>query len=322
MSTRSAASADDPVAREAAEDILLGGGSALGAALAGFFAAAGAHGGVLLSSVTLLVGGLGAGARAFDGRLRQPGLGTKRPRGFRPGEPIPDAARVAVPAAVPALMVALSYDDELRLGRLLKAAIRRARASGAESRATFLEELRAVGAAAVTGPSFIRPILHVAGEAEGGLVTPTDLRSVTDIDHPALAFQLGDHRLLGAPWANDPELDDSADYGVGHAVCAVDARGVFVALAYRRVVDGITVEELELEAPANAIPVRRGVPRVGPGKPLPAPAPVALRVDASGAPIEALAVPRARILTAAEVAHPPVFVRLEQDGKRAVAARL
>src|SRR5688572_32963231 len=109
MKVRSAAIANDSVAEEAAQDFLLSGGSAVGAVLSGFFAASGAYAGVLLAPLSLLVAGVGSGARAFDGRLRQPGRGTKRPRGFKQNEAIPDAARVAVSASVAAAMVAHAY---------------------------------------------------------------------------------------------------------------------------------------------------------------------------------------------------------------------
>ncbi|MGC4065984.1 MAG: hypothetical protein QM784_15310 [Polyangiaceae bacterium] len=86
---RSCSLSNDIVAAEAADECLLAGGSAVAAVLCGFFAAAGAYSGVLLGPLSLLVAGVGSGARAFDGRLRQPGLGTKRPRGFRDEESHP-----------------------------------------------------------------------------------------------------------------------------------------------------------------------------------------------------------------------------------------
>src|SRR5687768_2202438 len=135
MKTRSAAIANDPVADEAAQEYLLSGGSAVGAVLSGFFAAAGAHSGVLLAPVSLLIAGIGAGARAFDGRLRQPGRGTKRPRGFKATDPIPDAARVSVPTGVAAVLVAHAYDSGQKLGSIMKAGISRAERVGAEGRA-------------------------------------------------------------------------------------------------------------------------------------------------------------------------------------------
>ena len=116
MRARALAMSNDPIAEEAAIAQLSQGGSAVGAVLAGFFAAAGGYSGVLLSPLTILVAGIGTGGRAFDGRLRQPGLGTKRPRGFLPEEAIPSAARIAVPASVAAAAVANAYDGAKSLG--------------------------------------------------------------------------------------------------------------------------------------------------------------------------------------------------------------
>ena len=60
-------------AEEAAQHILAEAGTAADALIAGFFAAAGARPGVLFSPVQTLIAGPGVGARAFDGRARQPG---------------------------------------------------------------------------------------------------------------------------------------------------------------------------------------------------------------------------------------------------------
>jgi hypothetical protein len=293
MKARSAAVANDPVADEAAQEYLLAGGSAVGAVLSGFFAAAGAHSGVLLAPVSLLIAGVGAGTRAFDGRLRQPGRGTKRPRGFKPGEDIPGAARVAVPAGVGAVLVAHAYDASQRLSSIMKAGISRAERSGAEGRADLLRRIRSVGAGAMSEAAFVRPILRVAGPSQGGLVTPADLGAVADIDQPALERKLGGMTLSEPPWSSEWEGDDAQELGIGCAVCAVDVRGVFAALSYRRVVDGLVIDELDLEAPLLAIPVRRGVKRVAPSAPLSAPAPIAIVRDASGAPSEVIAAPTA-----------------------------
>lgn len=302
--SRSVAVADDPVVSEAAEDVLLTGGSALGAVVAGFLAAVGAQSGVLLSPVTVLAAGAGIGARAFDGRCRQPGLGTKRPRGFREGEDIPLAARVAVPASLTAALVALAYDEQAKIGRLVKSAIKRARDSGAEGRAELLERVRAVGAGAVSESAFVRPLLHAGGEASGGLITSTDLRSISNVDAAATYIEKDGSRFAVPPWIEDAAGDAPADeWGTGHAVCAIDVRGLFAALSYRRVMSGVPVEELELEAPPMAVPVLRGVTRVTPGSPIPSPAPLAIRLDDSSAPIEILAAPSGR--TAADALTSP-----------------
>ncbi|HEX7669252.1 MAG TPA: hypothetical protein VF395_06715 [Polyangiaceae bacterium] len=322
MTSRSVAVADDPIVAEAAEDVLISGGSALGAVVAGFFAAAGAHSGVLLSPVTLIAAGAGLGARAFDGRCRQPGLGTKRPRGFKDNEEIPMAARMAVPAALTAVVVALAYDEQAKVSRLVRSAIRRARDSGADARASLIERVRAVGAGAITEQSFMRPLLHVAGESAGGVLTPTDFRSITDVDVAAATVTVESARWIMAPWARSeaPEVV-TEDFGTGHAVCAVDVRGLFAALCYRRVRDGIPVDELELEAPPTAVPVLRGISRGAPGKSLPAPAPIAIRVDEGGVPVEVVAAPAAASPTEAALSTAKLRVRWDAEKKRAEVVR-
>ena len=75
---------------EAAAEELLGKGNAVDAVVAGVFAAAAISPGVLLGPVQILVGGAGAGLLAIDGRVRQPGIGAPRPRGFTTGDDIPD----------------------------------------------------------------------------------------------------------------------------------------------------------------------------------------------------------------------------------------
>jgi len=311
MKRRTAVLGNDPVAEEAAEEFMTASGSAVGAVLAGFFAAAGAHAGVLLGPVSMLVGGIGQGVRAFDGRLRQPGLGAKRPRGFTAGESIPAAARVGVPAGVAAVLVAYAYDGGQSLGSILCAGIRRAERSGAPARARLLGRIRAVGAAALAEAGFTRALLRVAGPSEGGLLTPSDFNRIPEVDVPTLERPGWGGIVAEPPWSRKlDELGDLARLGTGYAVCAVDARGVLAALCYRRVDTGLDVGELELEAPLWAVPVRRGVARVAPGKPLPAPAPIALRRERAHDPItEAVASPAA--LALADEAAP--WLRLRRD---------
>lgn len=308
MKVRALTLSNDPVAEQAAQEYLLGGGSALGAVLCGFFAAAGAHAGVLLGPVTALVAGVGSGARAFDGRLRQPGRGTKRPRGFRPSDKIPDAARVAVPASVAALLVALAYDTGQKISTILRSGIVRAERGGAESRADLLRRIRGVGAAATTEPAFTRPLLHVAGPSQGGLLTPSDFGSLGDVDHAASEQRLAAGTLVEAPWAADPPKQLEG-LGIGCAVCAADVRGTFAVVLYRRVVDGLPIEELELEVPLVAVPVLRGITRVTPGAPLPAPAAAAIRRDVNGTPFEVVAAPGATKLDASLLEAAPLVLR-------------
>lgn len=322
MTLRSTVIADDPVAAEAAEDVLLSGGSALGAVVAGFLSAAGAHSGVMLSPITVLSAGAGLGARAFDGRCRQPGLGTRRPRGFKDGEDIPLAARLAVPAALTAAAVAVAYDEQAKVSRLVKSGIRRARDSGADARSEALERVRAVGAGALTETVFTRPLLHAGGESNGGVLTAADLRSIDHIDVAAETREEGGARWVVAPWAFSDVVEPVPEaLGTGHAICSVDVRGAFAVLCYRRVMNGVSVEELEMDAPAIAIPVLRGITRIAPGMSLPAPAPIAIRVDEVGSPLEALAAPGASAPTADALSRAKLRIRWDAASRRAEVVR-
>jgi len=303
MRSRALAISNDPIAEEAAVAQLGQGGSAVGAVLAGFFAAAGGYSGVLLSPMTILVAGIGTGGRAFDGRLRQPGLGTKRPRGFLPEETIPPAARIAVPGAVAAAAVANAYDGAKSLGSLVKHGILRAERAGADGRAEVLGRVRSAGQVAFTEQAFTRPFLRVAGPSEGGLVTLSDLGTINDIDHAASTRHVADSDFLEAPWTETSATQPlPAELGIGAVVCAVDVRGVFAAVAYFRPSDGLEIDDLALLAPYVAVPTQRGVTRQAPGSPLPAPAPIAVRCNADGVPVEVCAEPGSRAL---HIGSPP-----------------
>jgi len=315
MPTRSAAIASEVIAEQTASDFLAQGGSATGAVLAGFFAAAGAHAGVLLGPVSILLGAVGTGVRAFDGRLRQPGRGGRRPRGFRSSEAIPTAARVAVPAGVAAALVALAYDGSQRLGGMVKAGVRLAERGGAESRAELLLRIRAVGAAALGETEFVRAMLREAGPSQGGLLTSADFKISTDLEQRASQRQVGDMLLHEPPWAADLKpLAPGSECGVGGAVCAVDVQGGFATLAYRRVLDGFAIDAYELVAPLVAVPVERGVERIRPGTCLPSPTPLAIRCDAASVPLEVMASPAAHRIDADTLAGP--ILRLRRDPQR------
>lgn len=278
MSVRAVFGATDRVAREGAEDAMIGGASALSTVLTGYFALAGAHPGVLLAPMSLLVYGFGA-ARALDGRVRQPGLGGKRPRGFREGEPIPEVARVGVPTAPLAAIVALGYDEERRLAAVTAPGIRLAKSVGAARRAWALERLATAGAGAFSDPELHRPFLHLAAPSQGGNVTSADFGGVPEVDKAAQrrATDLG-HELV-TPWSDEPRASVG---GFWHVVGAIDARGHAAILCCREPEGGIEIEPLELDAPRCAEPVRRGAPRVRPGEFLPESAPIAIELDASG----------------------------------------
>ncbi|HEY5961450.1 MAG TPA: hypothetical protein VIV60_33055 [Polyangiaceae bacterium] len=317
-SLRSSALSNDPVAEEAATENLLGGGSAMSAALAGFFASAGAYSGVLLGPLSILVAGVGSGVRAFDGRLCQPGLGIKRPRGFRDAEPVPRAAYVAVPTNITAAAVALAYDDERSLGAVVKFGILRAERAGADARSALLQVVRGMGAAAFSDPAFVRPLLHVAGTSEGGLLTPTDLARVPgDIEQAAVPFP-EEPGWFETPWAAEaaalPVRSDS--------ICLVtfDSKGVAAGVAYERCRDAVSFDTMELDAPRAAVPVLRGVTRVGPGERLSSAANMAIRVEAGNA-LEIVASPNASRFDPQRLATPQLAIRRDPSTRQLTLTR-
>jgi gamma-glutamyltranspeptidase/glutathione hydrolase len=272
--------ASEPVAAAAANRTLKDGGTATDAILAGFLAAAADRPGVLLGSVQMLLAGPGIGARAFDGRPRQPGRAVPRPRGFREGEPIPPAAFVAVPTSLGAIALAHAYDGDQSMARLARPAAEHARAAGALGRERVLKRIAAVGAAALREAVVARPLLAAASRAEGGLLTDEDLATVRPGSGAPAVLDAGgaqgERRALVVPW--DPP---GSPCRVQEIVAAGDARGVLSVLAYGPDDEGVPIPDLELLAPRDAEPVRRGVTRARPGNPIACPAPIAIAIEQS-----------------------------------------
>jgi gamma-glutamyltranspeptidase/glutathione hydrolase len=264
--------------------------------------------------------GVGVGARVFDGRLCQPGLATKRPRGFRAGESIPDAARIAVPTSVQAALVALSYESDLTVRSVMKAGIGHAERSGAKSRVELLRRIRAVGAAALQESSFVRPLLHVGGVAEGGLLTQADFTHVRDVDQPAAARSLPSGVFYEPGYAREGNV--SADGPIGCALLTIDFRGIVVVASYYRTMSGLLIDDLEVEVPLVAIPVERGVPRVSPGAPLPTPAPIGVVTGSDGVPLLAAAAPGQKELDVEQLDKAPLRVRHDPQKRTATPHRL
>ncbi len=290
--SRAAAISNDPVADEVATELLRAGKSALGAALGGYFAAAGTDPGVLLAPLTILLAGLGVGARAFDGRNRQPGVGAKRPRGFESEANVPIAAYVAIPTGVAAAVIACAYDPQTTVSQVIRPGVAQAKKSGSPERARLLEAILAHGASAFADPGFKQSLLRRAGPPQGGLVSSRDLKPPEAIDVAARE----DAGAWVAPWARERAPVSDA-LGLGRAICALDARGLFVVLAFRSLPsDAWMLEEYGVRVPQTAIPVMRGVPRTPPGAPLPVPAPIAIRRDSAGLPKEVVASPTAETL--------------------------
>jgi hypothetical protein len=193
---------------------------------------------------------------------------------------------VAVPQAIAAAAVAHAYDRSGSFAEVIKRGVRQARQIGAQSRAAVLETVQTQGARALTSPSIARPLLHVAGVSEGGLLTLADLAAVHNLDVAAMVCPTRPSWLV-PPWSNETADRDSPDERSDArgsvndlaVLCAVDSRGIFAGACYQCSTGGIPIEELELELPTAAQPVLRGVTRLAPGVSLAAAASLAVMLE-------------------------------------------
>lgn len=278
MSRLVAAVGTQSEAAQTAQEFMLDGGSAVGAVLSGYFVDAGLRAGVLLGSLVLFVAGTGHGVRVFDGRLRQPGLGAKRPRGFEALSAVPGAAYVAVPQSISVAAVAHAYERSSSFADVVRQGVRRARLLEAEARANVLEAVQMQGARALSSQAVLRPLLRATGVSEGGLLTAADLAAVHEFDWVACPFPEAEGWHV-APWALDSAGSVGTNTAHGEVLMAVDSRGVFCGACYQCATDGVEIGELGLVAPKSAIPVMRGVPRTAPGSPIAAPGRMAVQIE-------------------------------------------
>lgn len=300
---------------EAAAEELLRKGNAVDAAVAGVFAACAVKSEVLLGPVQILIGGAGAGLRALDGRVRQPGLGAPRPRGFREGEEIPPAARIGVPWLAATLSVAAATNGTATFAQILAPAVALSKST---PRAEILARIASHGSRAMEDRPLASELLVVAGRANEGLLTPEDLasprpavveahrfeRAVVPSNDPGAGVDDGVREtasvrddgtvkvrrrpkdaslvrtLVTLPWADRhddvPVSPTETDAGVARFVFAVDRHGTIAAAVWAETTAGLEVPGTGLRAPFFAEPVRRGITRLRPGDPRPAPAPIAL----------------------------------------------
>jgi hypothetical protein len=112
----------------------------------------------------------------------------------------------------------------------------------------------------------------VAGRAAGGSLTSEDLDAVRPAVISCDERSLAPAGILRVPWG-----EATPEGATTHVVAAADGRGLVAIACYEVPVDGVVVPALGLVAPAFAAPVMRGAPRVRPGEPRPAPAPIAMR---------------------------------------------
>ncbi|AKT39834.1 hypothetical protein [Chondromyces crocatus] len=272
-----AATASDGTAAEAAQNALTAGGSAADALIAGFLAAAGARPGVLLAPAIALVAGTGVGARVFDGRAAQPGLGAARPRGFVDAASVPHAARVAAPRTLGMLSLLHGYLGRTRMGELARNGILAATHAGATERAELIKQVGASGGATLQLRAVSRALLAAGGVIAGGTLTEDDLRENLPGSGDALTTE-----LPGDPEGSDPitlvrsPFPAGAEARPAEIIVACDGRGMLAALAYAPARLGVIVAELEIELGHDAVPVRRGVPRTTPGTVLPMATPIAV----------------------------------------------
>jgi gamma-glutamyltranspeptidase/glutathione hydrolase len=306
-----AAVASSPEVEAAAEELLRK-GNALDAVIAGVFAACALSPGVLLGPVQILIGGGGSGLRALDGRVRQPGVGAPRPRGFRDDEEIPDAARVGVPWLPATMSVAVATAGTATFAAVMAPALALAKGS---PRHDVLAKIAQRGPRAIEERPLSAELLALAGRTAGGLLTSDDLSSQRPEVHPAARHALratGGARVPGPPSRKGPsstrarpplggEASDGATsrviitlpwsheeggtpvppaglvaLGTARAVLAVDRNGSFAIACWDEGIDGLAIGELGLRAPFFAEPVRRGETRVRPGDARAAAAPIAL----------------------------------------------
>lgn len=304
---------------EAVAEEMLRKGNAVDAVVAGVFAACAISPGALLGPVQMLIGGAGAGLHAFDGRVRQPGIGAPRPRGFQSGEEIPAAARIGVPWLPATMAAATATAGNSTFAQVLAPAIAIAKGTPRED---VLKKIASKGPRAIEERPISSELLYVGGRPSGGLLTLDDLASANPSVLPAsrtqvaVALREGQAAPVSAPpsggvvsrkkkdptstrvvvtlpWAHvegEAPVPPAGGLDVGHAraVAALDRNGTFAIAVWDEGMFGTMIDELGLRAPFCAEPVRRGITRLRPGDVLPAAGAIAL-VGGAGGPEVAFA---------------------------------
>jgi hypothetical protein len=168
-----------------------------------------------------------------------------------------------------ALAAAVASSGQSTLAQVMAPGI--AGASGERKR--VLKAIASRGPSALLDESIGGELVAACGRVVGGLLTRDDLDDVRPAIVPTAEAPLRGpaRRAAFIPWASA-----GASSSRVQIVAAADHRGLLAVACYERGEDGVTVDTLDLLAPATAAPVLRGQPRVKPGQPSPAAAPVAL----------------------------------------------
>jgi gamma-glutamyltranspeptidase/glutathione hydrolase len=226
---------------------------------------------VLLGPVQILLLGTGGGGQCVDGRLLQPGLGGKRPRGFTAGEVVPDAARAGVSRYASAVATALATHGTMSFSTAMGVALELA--EDADRKAT-LERLASRGPLALAESGISRELLACLGALGGGTLTEGDLKEPRPDVCAITPEARGEVELAYVPFAPAEQ-----NLGGVHIVAAADARGRGAIACFERSIVGTRIPALGLLAPSSpAQPVLRGVTRAAPGTPLAAAAPFGARL--------------------------------------------
>lgn len=266
MDERRTVVASQPGVAEAAAE-LPATASAVDRVVAGVFAAAALSPSVLMGPVQILLGGGGLGTFAIDGRVRQPGGGAQRPRGFTSNEDVPEAAWVATPTLPAALAATVALVRTTSMSRIVGPAIELAK-ERSEGRTKLLRLIGRRGGATFTERDVVDELVAAFGRSAGGLLTAEDLAEPAITAEPVTGIRV--------PWfARIVPRDPSTTV---HVVASGDSRGRFVIACYEEAREGIAYPHLDLLVPRLAVPVRRGEVRERPGSARPSSAPIALAI--------------------------------------------
>lgn len=253
--------------------------NAVDVVVSGLFAYAAVDASLLLGPVQILIGGPGAGLQAVDGRVRQPGLGAPRPRGFVSTEAVPAAASVGVPCFSSAALAALAAYGTRTINQAVSPAVDVAKGHDPE-RAKALALVARHGPTAIGRDEIGGLLIERFGRMAGGLLTQEDLIATAPPVEAVPVYKADGNGGARPEFALMPHAASHEERIVGSSrlamLLAVDVHGLFCAAAAEIHPDALLVEELGLAAPRLAEPVRRGEPRITPGTPRPSGAPIAL----------------------------------------------